>query len=134
MATIVSTIPSIARDTKYNYDELFDGQARRLVAGEDFTVSNTSFRGALYARKAQMVKNGAEPFSVSVKFREETTEDGKTQRVAYVQKTEAKVRKAKPAKVEAKPAAKKAPAKKATAKVTPNPKEDRKPVTPSAGK
>lgn len=126
MATIVSAVPSIARETKYNYAELFDGQTRRLVAGEDFDTSNLSFQGALRTRMSKdNEKNGTE-FSVSIKFR---TEDDK--RVAYVTRVDKRKPKAKPAKkAEAKPAAKdanpaKPAAKKTAAKrepVVPNPK------------
>lgn len=117
MAQIVQNIPTRTRATKYNYDELFDGQTRRLVQGEDFTVSPASFRTALYGRKTKLnEQNPKNQIGLTISFREE---NGQT--VAYVQKTEPKVRKSKaekPAEPVAK-AVKKAPAKKT---VSPNPK------------
>ena len=147
MATIVTSIPKAVRNTKYNYAELFDGQARRLVQGEDFTVPPLSFRGALYTRKGTINKGKAaeEQMGLSVYL---ATEDGKS--VAYVQATlpksaEAPVESEPVAEVTPEPepepepevkaekvAPKKAPAKKATAArrapVTPNPKVARETV------
>jgi len=131
MATIVTSIPKAARKTKYNYTELFDGQARRLVKGEDFDVDVKSLRGALYTRKSTLNKGKTDEqkIGLSVHFAVEGDET-----VAYVQATLPKaaepVAESAPAEPEAvaevKAPAKKTAAKKSTpakrAPVKPNPK------------
>lgn len=116
MAQIVTAVPKATRETKYDYDTLFDGNLRKLVQGEDFDATLESFRGALYNRKALINKENPEAqIGVSVKFR---TEDGKL--VAYVQKVAAKPAKKAVAKKAA--PAKKAAAPKTTKTVAPSPK------------
>lgn len=34
----------------YPWGEWFDGRVHKLIAGQDFKVSNVSFRGAIYAK------------------------------------------------------------------------------------
>ena len=41
------------RNTRYPWDEWFDGQTRELVRGEDFTISTTAFGRSAYGA-AQM--------------------------------------------------------------------------------
>lgn len=103
MSTVVSSIPEAVRKTKYDYTKWFDGDAHRLVRGEDFDATVASFRGALYSRKAVLNKRDPEnQIGLTVRFR---TEQGQV--IAYVQKTEPKVKKTETPKPAAKTSEKK---------------------------
>lgn len=49
MAEIVNSMPASGRHHKYDYESMFDGQARRFTHGVDFSCGASSFSVAVLA-------------------------------------------------------------------------------------
>ena len=130
MAKILDSFPTNARNSKYNWDEIFDGRVHALTEGEDFTVDSHSFRGALQAAKRRMgvevrttkqEQNGKTVIVVQM-ISSAATESEPTPDESEPAKGETNADKAKKEQANAKRRAARAAARAAKEKVTPNPK------------
>lgn len=54
MAKVISSAVPVRPWRRYPWDEWFDGKARELARGEDFTVSTVNFRSAAVSAARRM--------------------------------------------------------------------------------